>query len=353
MHNIHANDQMYPIASPSHFNDPDMLQVGNVGLTLDEQKSHFALWCIAGAPLLAGTDIIHASNETLAILTAQEVVAVNQDLGVGGRLQGKFIGPVAAATPSTEQHYVAVSSSAAPKTIAISHTAAIAGTANTARMVKCNGGASQQWIAVDPTTGAPFPTTKKIHTPTPFEKRVQLQQKSTGGLLDVTGCNRAPLSPPFAGPKLMVTTDGTTTPTSPCSGKDLLFTFQRNGSITSSIDGQCLNVYGHGTNDGKSGIVQLFSCKQNGKESNGLFKFDADGTITDEMNTENCLDTGSSAPSPPSPPPAGTGSELWVKPLSDGSRLAVLLLNLDDTKTMDLHGALVLLNWIVYARGFY
>ena len=52
-------------------NDADMLQVGNVGLTYDEQKSHFSLWCIMSAPLLAGTDIEHASAATLAILTAK------------------------------------------------------------------------------------------------------------------------------------------------------------------------------------------------------------------------------------------------------------------------------------------
>ena len=57
-----------------------MLQVGNVGLTPDEQRSHFSLWCLAGAPLLAGTDIEHASAETLAILTAPELLEVNQVL---------------------------------------------------------------------------------------------------------------------------------------------------------------------------------------------------------------------------------------------------------------------------------
>ena len=48
-------------------------QVGNVGLTLTEQYTHMTLWCISGAPLLAGTDLIHASNETLAILANKEV----------------------------------------------------------------------------------------------------------------------------------------------------------------------------------------------------------------------------------------------------------------------------------------
>jgi alpha-galactosidase len=53
--------------------------VGDVGLTLTEQKSHFSMWCLVTAPLLAGDNVIHMSNETLAILTAPEVIAVNQD----------------------------------------------------------------------------------------------------------------------------------------------------------------------------------------------------------------------------------------------------------------------------------
>ena len=55
-----------------------MLQVGNVGLSREEQQSMFSMWCIVGAPLLAGTDLVHASTATLAILTNREAIAVNQ-----------------------------------------------------------------------------------------------------------------------------------------------------------------------------------------------------------------------------------------------------------------------------------
>jgi alpha-galactosidase len=68
MSNIHKNDIMADVATPGHFNDPDMLQVGNVGLTPIEQRSHFSLWCITAAPLLAGTDIEHASELSLLAL---------------------------------------------------------------------------------------------------------------------------------------------------------------------------------------------------------------------------------------------------------------------------------------------
>merc|ERR1711865_179116 len=58
------------------------------GLSIIEQYSHMSLWCIAGAPLLVGTDLVHASNETLRILTNPEVIAINQDLGYKGAIQG-------------------------------------------------------------------------------------------------------------------------------------------------------------------------------------------------------------------------------------------------------------------------
>ena len=88
MANIHRQDRMASVARPGHFNDPDMLQVGNVGLTVAEQYSHMSLWCVASAPLLAGTDIVGASNATLDILANPEVTAVNQDLGREGAIQG-------------------------------------------------------------------------------------------------------------------------------------------------------------------------------------------------------------------------------------------------------------------------
>jgi hypothetical protein len=91
MSNIHQQEPMYKIAKPGHFNDPDMLQIGNVGLTMDEQYSHMSLWCITAAPLLVGTDLIHARNETLAILTNSEAIAVNQDPGWNDQVQGRIV----------------------------------------------------------------------------------------------------------------------------------------------------------------------------------------------------------------------------------------------------------------------
>lgn len=69
-------------AGPGHWNDPDMLEVGN-GMPVNEDRAHFSLWCMLAAPLISGNDIRSMSRETLEILTNKEVIAIDQDpLGV-------------------------------------------------------------------------------------------------------------------------------------------------------------------------------------------------------------------------------------------------------------------------------
>ena len=73
-------------AGPGHWNDPDMLEVGNGGMTTAEYRAHFSLWCILAAPLIAGNDVRAMSDETHDVLTNKEVIAVDQDsLGIQGR----------------------------------------------------------------------------------------------------------------------------------------------------------------------------------------------------------------------------------------------------------------------------
>jgi alpha-galactosidase len=73
-------------AGPGHWNDPDMLEVGNGGMTTEEYRAHFSLWAILAAPLLAGNDLRDMKPEIHDILTNKEVIAVNQDpLGSQGR----------------------------------------------------------------------------------------------------------------------------------------------------------------------------------------------------------------------------------------------------------------------------
>ncbi len=66
-------------AGPGHWNDPDMLEVGNGKMGADEYRTHMSLWAILAAPLLAGNDLSQMSPETLSILTNRDVIAIDQD----------------------------------------------------------------------------------------------------------------------------------------------------------------------------------------------------------------------------------------------------------------------------------
>jgi len=85
--NLDQYDVWWSYAGPGGWNDPDILEVGNGGLSTVESKSHFFLWVISKAPLLIGCDVTNMDPDISAILTAPEVIAVNQDpLGVQGHM---------------------------------------------------------------------------------------------------------------------------------------------------------------------------------------------------------------------------------------------------------------------------
>lgn len=77
---------LYPYAGPGHWNDAEMLEVGNGGMTKDEYITHFSMWCMLAAPLMAGNDLTKMDKDTHEILTNKEVIAVDQDpMGEQGR----------------------------------------------------------------------------------------------------------------------------------------------------------------------------------------------------------------------------------------------------------------------------
>jgi alpha-galactosidase len=85
--NLDISGQHASAAGPGAWNDPDMLEVGNGGMTDDEYRAHFSLWAITAAPLIAGNDVRTMSPATRAILLNPEVIAVDQDsLGAQGTL---------------------------------------------------------------------------------------------------------------------------------------------------------------------------------------------------------------------------------------------------------------------------
>ncbi|KAG6477750.1 hypothetical protein ZIOFF_061181 [Zingiber officinale] len=80
------NDRWASYSRPGGWNDPDMLEVGNGGMTTEEYRSHFSIWALVKAPLLIGCDVRYISSAALEILSNEEVIAVNQDSqGVQGK----------------------------------------------------------------------------------------------------------------------------------------------------------------------------------------------------------------------------------------------------------------------------
>lgn len=95
---LEQTETLKEYSGPGHWNDPDMLEVGNtakeklwgnissIKMTLDEYRTHFSMWCIVAAPLIAGNDLRLMKTEIVEILTNKELIEVDQDsLGVQGK----------------------------------------------------------------------------------------------------------------------------------------------------------------------------------------------------------------------------------------------------------------------------
>ena len=76
---LDAQPPLVSFAGPGHWNDPDLLQVGQRGLTVEESRAHFSLWAILAAPLIATNDLQSMTPEIRDILLNREVIAVDQD----------------------------------------------------------------------------------------------------------------------------------------------------------------------------------------------------------------------------------------------------------------------------------
>jgi alpha-galactosidase len=127
--NYTKNAVLYTKAGPSHWNDPDMLEIGNGTLTPTEEETHLSLWAEMAAPLLIGTNLLTASKETLTILKTQPVIAVDQDsLGVQGHVistsDGGLLQVLAKKLSNGDVSVVLFNDSSSTKTITTSASAA-------------------------------------------------------------------------------------------------------------------------------------------------------------------------------------------------------------------------------------
>jgi len=241
---IDANDQWWSNAGVGGWNDPDMLEVGNGHMSNTEYISHFSLWALAKAPLLIGCDVTNMSPQTLAILTAPEVIAVNQDkLGEQGHKVKTEMGP-------------------------------ISGPANVMVTDCVSGKPSQMW---------------KLNS----DKSITNVQ--TGTCLEIYDCESQ---------------DGANVQVYPCHLSDKnscsqstnqQWNYNSDTSITSVMDGKCLDVYNfEGPN------VETWTC--NGGP-NQKWTFRSDGSLY--SGEGKCLDLQGNL-------------EVWAGKLDGGSRAVVL-----------------------------
>lgn len=239
---IDQNDRWWSYAAPGGWNDPDMLEVGNGGMNTSEYTAHFSLWALAKAPLLIGCDVTKMSQETLTILTNPEVIAVNQDsLGKQG-------------------HKVSSTTAGGPAMVVA---------------VPCDSSkTSQQWNIMPDKT---------------------IRNGATGLCLDVFNCE---------------TDDGAYVQTDDChpgnpkycqSGKNQEWTVRSDGTIITSLNGHCLDVW-----DFSGPAVDSWTC--NGGANQKFNISSADKSIRSEGL---CLDIAGNL-------------EVWAGQLSGGAYAVVL-----------------------------
>ncbi|CAF1411784.1 unnamed protein product [Adineta steineri] len=232
IHNIDINNEFADKAGPGGWNDPDMLEVGNGGMTVDEYVSHFSLWAISKSPLLIGCDVNKMSNTTLSILTNSEVIAVNQDsLGV----QGKKVAFQSSQSPN------------ATSDVGITTCASDISNIQPARL---------QWV----------------YNAQDGSIRSALNKKC----LSIEKCITA------EGANIVLSECQINDPQAQCQGKNQQWTFNTSdGSIVSKMNGKCLDVFNF---DGPN--VDAFSCN---KQDNQQWIFNTtDGSFRSKHNGK-CL----------------------------------------------------------------
>ncbi|WP_030457225.1 glycoside hydrolase family 27 protein [Herbidospora cretacea] len=278
---VNVNAPLSGYAAPGSFNDPDMMVVGRGGMTDTEMRSHFALWAIMAAPLIAGNDVRNMDNATSTIMKNQNLIAINQDtLGLQAlqisndgtrRILAKRLsnGDVAVALFNQGGSTTTISTSAAA--IGLSGTSfnlrdawtnAVTSTSGTiSASVPAHGTVVYRVSGGTPTSPSP--------SPTPTASTSPLRGVASNRCVDVTGASQ---------------NNGTAVVLWDCNG-------QSNQQWTSTAAGElrvygnkCLDVNNNGTADGTG--VLIWDC--NG-QNNQKWRFNGDGSIT-AIGANKCLD---------------------------------------------------------------
>ncbi|HEX8631198.1 MAG TPA: ricin-type beta-trefoil lectin domain protein [Catenuloplanes sp.] len=267
---------------PGAWNDPDMLEVGNSGLSETESRAHFSLWALLNAPLIAGNDLRSMSAATRAILTNTDVIAVNQDWG--GR-QGHKI-----SDNGNLEVWRKPMANGSVATVLLNRGGSTATVSTTAGALGLGAASSYSvrdlWTHTNSTSGATISASVPSHgavmyvvsgggviTP-PGGTTSTLRGTASGRCLDVTGASQI---------------NGAVATIWDCHGRP-------NQSWTSNAAGElrvygtkCLDVSGAATANGSR--VAIWDC--NG-QTNQQWRFNADGSIT-AVGANRCLDVAATA----------------------------------------------------------
>ncbi|NUQ96776.1 MAG: alpha-galactosidase [Streptomyces sp.] len=172
---FHSNVGLASYAGPGHWNDPDMLEIGNGSLTTTENQSEFSLWAEMAAPLIAGTNIASASSATLATYTNTRVIAVDQDsLGRQGTMVSSSGGLDVLAKPLANGDVSVALFNETGSTATISTTAAAVGTSGASSYSLTN-----LWSGATSTTTGTISASVPAHGTVMY--RVSSGSTTTGG----------------------------------------------------------------------------------------------------------------------------------------------------------------------------
>jgi alpha-galactosidase len=285
---FHQNVGLDPYAGPGAWNDPDMLEVGN-GMSATEDRTEFSLWAEMAAPLLAGNNLVNASDTTLSILGNKAVIAVDQDsLGKQGHLVTSSGGLDVLAKPLANGDVSVVLFNENANTATISTTASAIG----------KSGASS-YTLTDLWTGATSSTSNTISASVPGHGVVMYRVAGGSTTPPSTTILRGAGSGRCLDDPASNTTNGTQLIIWDCNGgTNQQWTYTSTNQL--QVLGKCLDAYNNQTTAGTK--VVMWDC--NGG-SNQQWQLNADGTITG-VQSGLCLDvTGAGTAN-------GTLVELWT-----------------------------------------
>jgi alpha-galactosidase len=291
--NFHQNVALAGYAGPGHWNDPDMLEVGN-GMSAAEDRSEFSLWAEMAAPLISGTDIAGASSTTLSILTDKNIIAIDQDpLGRQGVQVASAGGLDVLAKPLANGDVAVALFNETASTATVSTTAAAIG----------KSGASS-YSLTDAWSGAHSTTSGTISASVPAHGTVVYR---VSGGSDTTVYPVGEIHAIGAGKCLDVDNSTTTAGTQlwiwDCNGgANQIWTLTASGQLTvyGGSSRMCLDAYDNQTTAGTK--VEIWPC--NGG-ANQQWRLNSDGTVTG-VQSGLCLDVTGAATDD------GALAELWT-----------------------------------------